>query len=391
MSWVRISSDLWRTERWRSLSAGARALFVDLLGVCGDRDSDGVLDRSGLALAAVDLAPGEASHLADELAAAGFIEQAGTGWQIVGPFDYLRPRAEIEAERQQRAEAAALGGAVRGRTGARGPDGKYVKPPAPAENPAERVPKRVERVVQPLVQPLASPVSVSVNEESTSRGKGTLSESEGTTEPNPNAESQIAADLHPRVRARPLTAREREAWAGFPHEWDAFKAAWLAKGFRLPPFGDVEDPKGQRAMLWEVLDARPTDLVRWIRASRATTPFDVIGDVLRKWHPIQDQAREADQAPRRARVDQPTPLGDILAKLVVPTVGGADPVPRMSAPDDQQPTSPVDHFAAIKAAQSAARKAAREARLLDPHPAYTPAPTVVPGISDAVAISREAL
>jgi len=162
MSWIRIDSGLWRDPRWRSLSPGARALFVDLLGISGDRDSDGAVDRTAFALATVDLAPGEAVSIAEELVSAGFLEVCGTGRQVVDPFAYLRPRSEVEADRRQRVEAAALGGAARGRDGARGPDGKYVKPAAPAENPAERVAERVERVDQPTSQPQASPVTVPV-------------------------------------------------------------------------------------------------------------------------------------------------------------------------------------------------------------------------------------
>jgi len=88
-----------------------------------------------------------------------------------------------------------------------------------------------------------------------------------------------------------LTKAQLDAWKTFGGEWQDFKQAWLDRGFLFPPYGDPEDDDtSQRGLLWSLLDARPTDLVRWIREAPGVSPTEVIGYILGNWHTIRDEA-----------------------------------------------------------------------------------------------------
>ena len=95
-----------------------------------------------------------------------------------------------------------------------------------------------------------------------------------------------------------LDQRQLEAWTSFGPEWDAVKAAWLGRGLRYPPAGTARDEPGAespspRAMLWSVLEARPTDLPRWIaEAPRGVMASGVISYVLECWHHLRDEETE---------------------------------------------------------------------------------------------------
>lgn len=90
-----------------------------------------------------------------------------------------------------------------------------------------------------------------------------------------------------------LTKDQFDAWSDFGSEWDAFKAAWLAKGLRFPPAGSPhDDPEAaspsQRALLYSILDSRPTDLPRWVREAPGKSAANVIGYVLQSWHALRE-------------------------------------------------------------------------------------------------------
>jgi hypothetical protein len=116
MSWVRIDDGLWCDPQYLSLSPEARDLFMRILSYCGQRLNDGVLGRAEVALAAAGQ-PAEATRLAEltaELCGGDnpYMAETPTGWEIVEPFRYLRPRADVEAYRESRR----AGGYARGRS-----------------------------------------------------------------------------------------------------------------------------------------------------------------------------------------------------------------------------------------------------------------------------------
>lgn len=90
-----------------------------------------------------------------------------------------------------------------------------------------------------------------------------------------------------------LTKDQLAAWSTFGPEWDGVKTAWLAKGLRHPPAGaPTDDDTSQRGLLWNILDARPTDLVGWISSAPGGSAHKVIEHVLARWHEIRADAGE---------------------------------------------------------------------------------------------------
>lgn len=96
----------------------------------------------------------------------------------------------------------------------------------------------------------------------------------------------------PRARAREergprLTREQLDAWAGWTApEWAPFKEAWLERGLRMPPTSE------QRALLWEIADARPTDLGRWVRESKLPVADRIVEHVLTRWRRLREAILE---------------------------------------------------------------------------------------------------
>ena len=104
----------------------------------------------------------------------------------------------------------------------------------------------------------------------------------------------------------------------------SFRLVWIGRGLRLPPSGEADDPKGQRGLLWQVLDARPGDLVRWVAEAPGKTSHAVVEHVIARWHEARAEAGVDDEPPADER-DLPKAasaqrLGDILAGLGEPEV-----------------------------------------------------------------------
>jgi hypothetical protein len=105
-----------------------------------------------------------------------------------------------------------------------------------------------------------------------------------------------------------MTPTERDAWAGFGSEWSAFRDAWLGRGLRRPPHGNAEDDPdaanpSQRALLYSILDARPSDLPRWVsEAPKRASASQVIAYCVERWHAERDEAtRRADEQEAEAK------------------------------------------------------------------------------------------
>lgn len=83
-----------------------------------------------------------------------------------------------------------------------------------------------------------------------------------------------------------LTERELDSWATFNNrKWDPFKEAWLGRGLHYAPFGSPDDDDtSQRGLLWQIADARPNDLGRWVKEAPGRTSREVITHVLEQWH-----------------------------------------------------------------------------------------------------------
>lgn len=97
-----------------------------------------------------------------------------------------------------------------------------------------------------------------------------------------------------------LTAEQRAAWRDFGPEWDGFREAWTARGFRLPPTGGADEDDGpeqsQRRMLATVVDGWPGSVGAWVREAPPGAPAHaVVGHVLQRYREaIADRQARAD-------------------------------------------------------------------------------------------------
>jgi hypothetical protein len=232
MTWVRIP-DTWFRDA-AELSPGSRDLFVRLLSYSALTRSDGYLTRSAVAAATDEI---DVTRLLAELVKHGFLEDDDRGWTIVNAEDYLY----TEAKRKQKADAARLGGLARAERyrPTRGPDGKITG--AVPDGKADTLPDGMAATL-----PVPSRIGIGI----------------GT---------------------RPATGSTYEDTRGWDESWAPLLAAWQARGFRLPP------SDRQRELLWPIVDSRPTDAAAWVQgAKHGSSSHDVVGHVLRQWHPIQD-------------------------------------------------------------------------------------------------------
>jgi hypothetical protein len=118
-----------------------------------------------------------------------------------------------------------------------------------------------------------------------------------------------------------LTERELNSWNGFTaREWRPFKEAWLGRGLHYAPFGsDGDDDTSQRGLLWQIAEARPNDLGRWVREAPGRTAREVISYVLEQWHSVRadagvddDEWEERKREERRVASGAMTRIGDLV-------------------------------------------------------------------------------
>jgi len=125
------------------------------------------------------------------------------------------------------------------------------------------------------------------------------------------------------VREPLLTKRQLVSWESFGPEWAAFKTAWIGRGLLFSPYGAPDDDEtSQRGMLYRILDARPNDIVDWVKEApprKQPTSREVIGYILERWHRIQDEAMERPVEPvvhGPSRREAPEALSAILRRTV---------------------------------------------------------------------------
>lgn len=115
-----------------------------------------------------------------------------------------------------------------------------------------------------------------------------------------------------------LTKAQLAAWGMFTEPaWQPFKAAWLARGFLHPPFGDATDDEGtsQRARLWRIAADQPRALSRWIAEAPGKTAHDVIAYVFAQRAKVAAEVglEEEELAEATARRNgSAVPLKDLL-------------------------------------------------------------------------------
>jgi hypothetical protein len=143
--------------------------------------------------------------------------------------------------------------------------------------------------VTPEVTPLsrARGMTVTVTETETAP----VSLSRATPSPKPPQARGGSPSTEPRLTKEQLTA-----WGSFSaREWQPFREAWMGRGLLWPPFGGPDDDDtSQRGLLWQIANARPNDLGRWVRQAKGRTSREVITHVLEKWHEVRAEANVDD-------------------------------------------------------------------------------------------------
>lgn len=89
--------------------------------------------------------------------------------------------------------------------------------------------------------------------------------------------------------------------------WSGFLKAWNSR-FGLPPTEE------QRAVLWEIVDARPDDAAAWLDEAPADcSTFDAVAHVLERWREFRDAIQPEPPPQRRAEASAEwTAVGEML-------------------------------------------------------------------------------
>ncbi|MEW6223234.1 MAG: hypothetical protein AB1627_01255 [Chloroflexota bacterium] len=117
-----------------------------------------------------------------------------------------------------------------------------------------------------------------------------------------------------------LTAAQLDAWRSFGPEWDAFKAAWLERGLRLPPTGGADEEGSQRAVLFPIVRDWPTQVATWVRgAPKGASGADIVGHVIGCYRDAVTGGRPDDEAPDwlrpPTRAEAAEAVGSILGRM----------------------------------------------------------------------------
>jgi hypothetical protein len=91
-----------------------------------------------------------------------------------------------------------------------------------------------------------------------------------------------------------------------------------------PPFGSPDDPDtSQRGLLWQIAEARPNDLGRWVKEAELPQPKAVIAYVLDRWHEAREDAGIEDEdwsafkvAERQTASSSWTRIGELTSQVV---------------------------------------------------------------------------
>lgn len=279
MPWAMLDDGFYDHPKVRAMRPALRnaaaGLYARSLSLCARSLSDGRLTQED----AFSL-DGTDEQIA-ELVRVGLWEPIDGGYAVHDWLDYNdsaatvkeRRRAAADRKRDQRARAAAS------RDGADVPPGQ-----AGASHRDNGDVANARDASRDPSHPIPSPPVPS----SRSEDPGDHARDDGT--------STKATAQRPR--------REDDGWSSFTNPaWQPFKQAWTARGLRLPPSGDADDPKSQRGRLWPIAEAGPDRLARWVREAEGRTAYEVVGHVFRQWSALANAMGEPghDERPEPPR------------------------------------------------------------------------------------------
>jgi hypothetical protein len=137
-----------------------------------------------------------------------------------------------------------------------------------------------------------------------------------------------------------LSERQLAQWHPFRRrQWDAFRAAWFARDFLLPPAGDPDDPRSQAHVVWEILDNRGDELAEWVAAAPGKTSHDVVRHLIERWHAVKADAGIEDEDVgtdvERDPTSTPESAREILGRLAAGLAARSDESPDEAAASRQ--------------------------------------------------------
>ncbi len=218
--------------------------------------------------------------LANRLVDAGLFDKTATGYQIHDFLEFNDSREEILAKRAQERDKKRRQRANGSAHVDRDPNDGRFTPLSPQVSPGDTPRDNPRDSLQP--SPATRPVP-SRRSESRTPSAVPAREAGGSSEPR-------------------LTKAQLDAWATFVDPcWEPFKRAWLARGLRLPPFGDPDDDPdtSQRSRLYRIATDRPNDLARWVTEAPSNRPREIIAHIFDRWGEVAEQARRDQVAPIR--------------------------------------------------------------------------------------------
>lgn len=173
---------------------------------------------------------------------------------------------------------------------------------------------------------VTEPVTLKVTPVSRAQGM-TVTVTETEREENVGRKASLSPQAQPMPRvaqSRPilLTRDQLESWDSFQAwQWEPFKEAWFARGFRFPPAGSPDDDDtSQRGLLWQIAEGNPHRLGDWVRQAEGRTAREVIDSVLTQWHELRAEVigdeQEETEARTVRRTEGPTKLGVVLGRVM---------------------------------------------------------------------------
>jgi hypothetical protein len=254
--WLAVPTGFSEAMARAGLTAEHRALIYAAWDYAARERTDGLLTRDELQRLA-----GFKKTLLQPIVAAGYLDESGDRYRIVGYLDLNITRAEIESFIGLQRAKATLGGRASGT--ARGAGGRFTGPGTDPAGPSHRPGGLV--TTDPKTDPATDP-------------------------PYPYPYTNTNTYQGTRVG-------DDAVWVGFGPAWAEFREAWTARGFRLPP------TEAQQLVLWPIVDARPEDSAAWVTEAPGRSASEVVGHVLDRFRELRAQvdARAAGEEHRSQR------------------------------------------------------------------------------------------
>lgn len=211
--------------------------------------------------------------------------------RLVGPSSYTI--AGLAKERTAQRGGRAIGGRERERQATRDGAGRFL--PSLPSNDSSNGPSKPPSSAQ------QTPASRPATSQQADAG-----EPRSASYPSPSHHSPKVPSAHARSGSSPSTS---SAWEGWDPAWVLFRAAWTARGLRKPP------TEKQREALWDAVEARPSDVARWVAAPPPDAPAgEVVRAVLEGWHALRAEAgtAQAGEATRWAAMAEDPTVSPVL-------------------------------------------------------------------------------